>query len=62
MSQTEHLLKRLPNDIGGLPAQPIQRADHELEAWEKRCHALADILESLTPEELARRMDAVQAR
>ena len=44
MSQTEHLLKRLPNDIGGLPAGSIQRVEHELEPWEKRCHALADVL------------------
>ena len=45
MSQTEQLLKRLPNDIGGVPAEPIQRVEHELEPWEKRCHALADVLD-----------------
>jgi hypothetical protein len=45
MTQTENLVKRLPNDIGGLPAEPIQRVDHELEPWEKRCHALADVLD-----------------
>ena len=45
MSQSEDLLKRLPNDIGGLPAGPIQRVEHELEPWEKRCHALADVLD-----------------
>jgi hypothetical protein len=45
MTQTEHLVKRLPNDIGGLPGDPIQRVDHELEPWEKRCHALADVLD-----------------
>lgn len=45
MTDTEHLVKRLPNDIGGLPADPIQRVDHELEPWEKRCHALADVLD-----------------
>ncbi|HUK09309.1 MAG TPA: hypothetical protein VLX09_15645 [Stellaceae bacterium] len=45
MTQTENLVKRLPNDIGGLPAEPIQRTDHELEPWEKRCHALADVLD-----------------
>jgi hypothetical protein len=37
MTETEHLVKRLPNDIGGLPAEPIQRVDHVLEPWEKRC-------------------------
>jgi Nitrile hydratase beta subunit len=45
MTQTENLVKRLPNDIGGLPADPISRVDHELEPWEKRCHALADVLD-----------------
>ena len=45
MTQTENLVKRLPNDIGGLPAEPIERVDHELEPWEKRCHALADVLD-----------------
>lgn len=105
MTQTEHLVNRLPNDIGGLPAEPVQRVDHELEPWEKRCHALADVLDFhkiinteekrcgvealgaemvgklsyyerwivafanilfrkgiLTPGELARKMDEVQAR
>jgi hypothetical protein len=45
MSQTEHLLRKLPNDVGGLPADRIERADHVLEPWEKRCHALADVLD-----------------
>jgi Nitrile hydratase beta subunit len=45
MSQTESLVNRLPNDIGGLPAGTIERVDHELEPWEKRCHALADVLD-----------------
>ena len=45
MTDTEKLVNRLPNDIGGLPAEPIQRVDHELEPWEKRCHALADVLD-----------------
>lgn len=45
MTETEKLVNRLPNDIGGLPADPIQRVDHELEPWEKRCHALADVLD-----------------
>lgn len=105
MTETESLIARLPNDIGGLPAEPIQRVDHDLQPWEKRCHALADVLDFhkiinteekrcgvealgaevmgtlsyyerwivafanilfrkgiLTPGELARKMDAVQAR
>jgi Nitrile hydratase beta subunit len=42
---SSHLLTRLPNDIGGLPAPAIQRVEHVLEPWEKRCHALADVLD-----------------
>ncbi|HET6391013.1 nitrile hydratase [Hyphomicrobium sp.] len=45
MTDSSELVKRLPNDIGGLPADPIKRTDHELEPWEKRCHALADVLD-----------------
>jgi hypothetical protein len=30
----------LPNDIGGLAADVVIPVDHELEPWEKRCHAL----------------------
>jgi hypothetical protein len=45
MNQTENLVRRLPNDIGGMPAEPIQQIDHVLLPWEKRCHALADVLD-----------------
>jgi hypothetical protein len=45
MTATESLLKTLPNDIGGLPADRVERVEHELEPWEKRCHALADVLD-----------------
>ena len=45
MNPTEDLVKRLPNDIGGLPADRIQQIDHQLLPWEKRCHALADVLD-----------------
>lgn len=45
MSQVENLVNRLPNDIGGLEAGPIQQVDHVLLPWEKRCHALADVLD-----------------
>jgi hypothetical protein len=38
-------VSRLPNDIGGLPADRINPKEHELEPWEKRCHALADVLD-----------------
>jgi hypothetical protein len=46
MTATEYLVKVLPNDIGGAEAGPVVRVDHELEPWEKRCHALADVLDS----------------
>ena len=31
MTATKNLLKRLPNDIGGSPADRIERIEHELE-------------------------------
>lgn len=105
MTATEPLVKRQANDVGGLPADRVQRIDHALEPWEKRCHALADVLDFrkiinteekrcgvealgsemvgklsyyerwivafanilfrkqlLSPEELARKMDEVEAR
>ena len=45
MGQTENIVNRLPNDIGGLPAGKVQITEHELLPWEKRCHALADVLD-----------------
>ncbi|MEG3086885.1 hypothetical protein [Sphingomonas sp. PB4P5] len=42
---SEELLTRLPNDVGGSPAGAVDRRDHELAPWEKRCHALADVLD-----------------
>ena len=45
MNSSESFVKRLPNDIGGLPADRIDCKDHELQPWEKRCHALADVLD-----------------
>jgi len=45
LSDTQHLVQRLPNDIGGLRADTVQSVDHVLEPWEKRCHALADVLD-----------------
>jgi hypothetical protein len=105
MISKEELMKRLPTDFGGLPAGRIERIEHELEPWEKRCHGLADVLDFhkiinteekrrgvealgseligrlsyyerwivafanilfeksiLTPDQLARKMDAVAAR
>jgi hypothetical protein len=45
MTGSADIVKRLPNDIGGLTAGPISRIDHELLPWGKRCHALADVLD-----------------
>ena len=45
MTHSEDLLRQLPNDIGGVPSEGFQRVDHALEPWEKRCHALADVLD-----------------
>jgi hypothetical protein len=41
----EDLIRRTANDLGGLPADPLVISDHELLPWEKRCHALLDILD-----------------
>jgi hypothetical protein len=64
MSETKKLVNRLPNDVGGLPADPIQRIEHELEPWEKRCHALADVLDFhklINTEEKRRGVEALGA-
>lgn len=64
MSGPEELLRRLPNDIGGLPAGPIDRSEHELQPWEKRCHALADVLDFhkiINTEEKRRGVEALGA-
>lgn len=45
MGTTETLVKRLPNDIGGQTGQPFEYKEHELAPWERRCHALADVLD-----------------
>jgi hypothetical protein len=45
MTQSEQLVRKLPNDIGGDASGPVERVEHELEPWEKRCHALADVLD-----------------
>jgi Nitrile hydratase beta subunit len=64
MTGSEDLVRRLPNDIGGLPGGPIERIDHELEPWEKRCHALADVLDFhkiINTEEKRRGVEALGA-
>src|SRR3954449_9226115 len=64
MTDSSQLVKRLQNDLGGLPADPIYRVDHELEPWEKRCHALADVLDFhkiINTEEKRRGVEALGA-
>jgi hypothetical protein len=64
MTSTEDLLRRLPTDLGGLEADRIQRVEHELAPWEKRCHALADVLDFhkiLNTEEKRRGVEALGA-
>lgn len=65
MTGSEDLLKRLPNDIGGNPGAPIARVEHALEPWEKRCHALADVLDFhkiINTEEKRRGVEALGAQ
>jgi len=45
MTPTETLVERLPTEMGGLDAGPVQRVEHEYAPWEKRCHALANVLD-----------------
>jgi hypothetical protein len=35
---------RGPHDIGGLPAGPVAPTEHALAPWEKRVHALMNLL------------------
>jgi Nitrile hydratase beta subunit len=55
--------KQLPspdNDFGGLPAEPMVIAEHELAPWEKRCHATLECLnwrEAMSMEEKRRAIE-----
>jgi hypothetical protein len=44
---TEQLVKKLPNDIGGTGCSDdkINITEHVILPWEKRCHALLDVLD-----------------
>ena len=44
---TENLVKHLPNDIGGTGCSDdkVNIFERELYPWEKRCHALLDVLD-----------------
>jgi hypothetical protein len=45
MADSHDAVIRLPTDLGGLPADHIQRTEHAILPWEKQCHALADVLD-----------------
>ena len=45
MNELANLLRTLPNETGGQDSAPFERVEHELLPWEKRCHALADVLD-----------------
>ena len=64
MNGTENLVKRLPTEMGGLDAGPVQRVEHEYAPWEKRCHALANVLDIhkiINTEEKRRGIEALGA-
>lgn len=44
MDQRAELAARGANDLGGQDAGPFVPTDHVLLPWEKRCHALLDVL------------------
>jgi hypothetical protein len=45
MPTPDELIQRAASDLGGRPAEPLAITDHELLPWEKRCHALLDVLD-----------------
>jgi hypothetical protein len=64
MTDTASLVTRLPNDVGGTAHDPIKIVDHDLLPWEKRCHALADVLDYrkiVSTEEKRRGVEALGA-
>ena len=64
MSTLEEFMHRLPNDVGGQPSDCFKRTEHPLAPWEKRCHALADVLDFhkiINTEEKRRGVEALGA-
>jgi hypothetical protein len=46
MEDTHKLVTHLINDIGGtVVREPVNITEHPLLPWEKRCHALLDVLD-----------------
>ncbi len=44
MDERAEIVTRGPHDLGGQPAGPFVPTDHPLLPWEKRTHALLDVL------------------
>ena len=64
MSTIEDFMHRLPNDVGGMASASFERVEHEMKPWEKRCHALADVLDFhkiINTEEKRRGVEALGA-
>ena len=64
MISLEDFMHRLPNDVGGQPSPAFARVEHALAPWEKRCHALADVLDYhklISTEEKRRGVEALGA-
>jgi Nitrile hydratase beta subunit len=64
MASEHALITRLPTEFGGLSAGTFERIEHELAPWEKRCHALADVLDFhkiINTEEKRRGVEALGA-
>ncbi len=45
MPEPAELITHAVSDLGGQSADPLVITDHELLPWEKRCHALLDVLD-----------------
>jgi hypothetical protein len=57
LNERTKLLYHPVNDVGGQPREPLNLAEHPLQPWEKRCHALLESLNArgvLTMEEKRR--------
>jgi len=64
MNELANLLRILPNETGGQDSAPFERVEHDLLPWEKRCHALADVLDFhkiINTEEKRRGVEALGA-
>jgi hypothetical protein len=64
MISLEDFMHRLPNDVGGQPSPAFARVEHAFAPWEKRCHALADVLDYhklISTEEKRRGVEALGA-